>query len=196
MDVFGERRVAGQSVGDERTIGIDEHDDVWVLPDLIWDRMETPQMVEEMLALMARHKPLVWWPESENIIKSIGPVLRKRQVESNIYTLVDPLPALHDKRAQARSIQGRLSQKKVRFPKFAPWWRDAKAQLLKFPFGAHDDFVTFVSLIGLGLDKEFPAEHIRQLNEPKLVTGSYAWIKAQSAKRDAREKRRKAVAGW
>lgn len=176
--------------------GVDHNSDIWVLPDLVWDRMETPQMVEEMLALMQRRKPLVWWPESENILKSIGPFLRTRQVESNIYTLVDPLPAIKDKRAQARSIQGRMSQRKVRFPKFAPWWRNAKAELLKFPFATHDDFVTFMSLIGLGLDKEFPAEHISEIQKETVVVGSYAWIKQQSAKREAREKRLKAVAGW
>src|SRR3989337_2114543 len=57
----------------------------------------------------------------------------------------------------ARAIQGRIQMRKVRFPRFAPWWQNAKAQMLRFPNGSKDDFVDFIAHIGMGLAKQVGA---------------------------------------
>jgi hypothetical protein len=53
----------------------------------------------------------------------------------------------------------------VRFPLFAPWWEEAKAELLKFPNGLHDDFVDFLAHMGRGVDRMVQSE--RPKDKPK-----------------------------
>ena len=176
-------------------VGIDENDDIWVLPDLIWDRLETDQTVEEMLLQFAQHKPQLWWMESELISKSFGPFLRKRMIEEKIYTSIDAVTPAKDKPLRARSIQGRMRMRKVRFPRFAPWWPDARSQLLRFPAGAHDDFVDWLAHIGQGLTKEM-GPRLTKPKGPQHPTGSIQWILANASKRARDGKRRELVRGW
>jgi phage terminase large subunit-like protein len=146
------------------SVGLDEEKTIWVLPDLVWERMDTKRAVEEMIAMMIRNNPFYWWMESENISKSFGPFL---------FTEMEARERLRaDRRSQGvrrqahpgASIQGRMSMKKVRFPRFAPWFQDARAQMLRFDKGANDDFVDFMAHIGLGLQKQFapPGEEVAE----------------------------------
>lgn len=177
-------------------VGIDEHDDIWILPDLVMDRMQTDRTVEELLQQMVTYRPTIWWMENEMISKSFGPFLRKRMMETRTYCMVQPVTPTKDKMSRARSIQGRMAMKKVHFPRFAPWFLDAKNQLMKFPYGAHDDFVDWLAHIGLGLTQELSAESYAKPvgNVPKTGTG--AWVIANSevtARREALQKKNK---GW
>ena len=82
---------------------------------------------------------------------------------------------------------------KVRFPSFAPWFSDARDQMLKFPQGAHDDFVDAMSLIGLGLSKQRPGK--LAIKRPDGVKeGTLGWVKQQS---DSAERQKRASNnGW
>ena len=170
--------------------GVDEHDDIWILPDLFWDRVETDETLENMLRLMKEHKPLCWWAEDEHINKSLGPFRIKRMNEEKIYTMVEGIsPGRRDLKARARSIQGRMQMRKVHFPVFASWWEAAKNELMKFPNGTHDDFVSFLALIGLGLVKEISASPPMQKKDgPK--SGTLAWVKSQTKQQERIEKRK------
>jgi predicted phage terminase large subunit-like protein len=161
-------------------IGVDDEDDIWVLPDVLMEQMETDRTVEEMLDQMRRHRPLMWFAENDVIKKAIGPFLRKRMLETKTYTMINSMTPSTDKRARARSIQGRMSMRKVRFPKFAPWWPVAKNQMLKFPHGARDDFVDFISWIGIGLEMQTGAPRIVAREKEGPAVGSIAWIKHRS----------------
>lgn len=177
------------------TFGIDEYDHIWIMPELVWDRFETDRLLDEMISLMKLRKPLVWWAESEHIEKAIGPFRRKRQMEEKTFTMVEPLTSIKDLRARARPIQGRLAMKMVHFPAWMPWWVKAKGELLKFPRAKHDDFVSFMSLVGRGMDQEVGASPSIE-NRKVVRVGSIEWIKAAD-KRDKRmSAREKAVAGW
>jgi predicted phage terminase large subunit-like protein len=175
-------------------VGIDEEDNIWVLPDLVWGQMETDRTVEELLSQFRTHKPHCWWMESELISKSFGPFLRKRMIEERLYTMLDPVTPARDKLIRARSIQGRMSMKKVFFPAFAPWFHDAKDQMLKFGSGgANDDFVDWLSWIGLGLTKEIAASAYRSPKSNIPKTGTMAWVVYASEQ----QKRRNAhTTGW
>ncbi|MEP3248048.1 MAG: phage terminase large subunit [Sneathiella sp.] len=175
-------------------VGIDEDDVIWVLPDLVMERMETDQTVEELIASMRRHKPMMWWAENDVIRKAIGPFLRKRMIEEKVYCLIDPMTPSVDKKARARSIQGRMSMGMVRFPKFASWWPEAENELLKFPNATHDDFVDWLAWIGLGLDKEIGASSEGKEPDNVVRVGSIEWIKA-THKREARKKAMKKKSG-
>lgn len=177
-------------------VGIDENDDIWVLPDIVWDRMETDGVVEAMLAQFKAHKPSLWWMESENISKSFGPFLRKRMREEQTYVAIDPVTVSKDKKSRARSIQGRIQMRKVHFPMFAPWWADAKNELLKFPYGTHDDFVDWLAHIGQGLTKEIGAPIEKASNDNVVRVGSMQWVLAQTKNRERGEMHKKVMSKW
>lgn len=171
-------------------VGVDSRGEVWVLPELVWGKMMTDRMVEEILAKMQNHKPGVWWMESELISKSFGPFLLDRMEKTNTYCTLNPVTPSRDKQARARAIQGMMQRRKVHFPRFAPWWRDARAQLLKFPYGAHDDFVDWLSWLGLGLRELHSADEPEPENIQSAPTGSIGWILRQTAAKALRENRR------
>lgn len=178
--------------------GVDDQDDVWILPDTIVDKFKTDRLVEEMLTLMERHQPLAWWMEEELISKSFGPFLVKRMQDAHIYTTLDGVrPGRNDLEHRARAIQGRMRMRKVHFPSWVPWWETvAKPQLLKFPKATHDDFVSFLAIIGLGLLKQQKARIPKEDNGNVVRIGSLKWIKMASNARRRRDERAKASGGW
>lgn len=177
------------------TVGIDDNDDIWVMPDIAWRKMQTDKTVDELLVQFQVHKPALWWLEDENISKSFGPFLIKRMQEEKIYTTLDPLTPAQDIETRARSIQGRMSMGKVRFPRFAPWWQSAKTQILTFPYATHDDFIAWLALIGLGLVKEYRPGKTKS-KEPKARPGSLNDILSRSAAKLKKDEARDRVKGW
>ena len=176
-------------------VGIDEQNEIWVLPDLVWERMETDRTVEEMLAMMKRRKPMLWWAEGDIIKKAFGPFLRRRQREEKIYCTVVSLPLSGDKKVRARAAQGMASMGIVHVPVFAPWWAKAQNELLKFPNGAHDDFVDWFAWIGLGLDSEISAS-VSSVARDSPKTGTIAWVKKSAKSVIDREKKFSMMGGW
>ncbi len=178
-------------------VGVDKDDNIWVLPNLVWERMETDRTVDEFLEQLKINKPQLWWIEDELISKSFGPFLKQRMMEDRIYTTLSPVRPTKDKKTRARAIQGRMSMKKVRFPRSAPWWSRAKAQILRFPDGANDDFVDWLSHIGQGLLRlHGPSQRPVTDNDNVIPIGSMEWILRSSEKRAKAAKRANANAGW
>ena len=170
-------------------VGIDKNDVVWFLPDIVWERMETDRTVEELLAQIANNRPELWWMEDELISKSFGPFLKAEMIKRRIFTTLDPIRPSKDKRTRARAAQGRMALKRFRFPRFAPWWADAKSQLLRFDRGANDDFVDFVAHIGNGVLKELGPSRRENPDDNIIEVGSPVWTMRQTARRVMREKR-------
>lgn len=168
-------------------VGVDEHDTIWVLPDLVWRSMTAEQATEAMLRMMRAYKPMFWWAERSHISKSIGPFLRKRMLETNTFCSLIEMQPIADKQTRAQSIQGRMSMGKVRFPERAPWWPMARDQMLRFPFDTHDDFVDTLAYIGLGLTLQVGMNKVQQ--PPEQVEGTFGWLKLQrdNAERSVRQ---------
>lgn len=161
-------------------IGIDEHDNIWVLDDVFWARAETDTVVEKMIDLMAKYKPQMWWAERGHISKAIGPFLRKRMMERQTFCTLDEIVPVQDKQSRAQSIAARISMGKVYLPTYAPWYAEARDQLLKFPFGTHDDFCDALAYIGLGLALQHRS-HPTSTPKPRgPVEGTLGWVKAQT----------------
>ncbi len=180
-------------------VGVDADHDIWVLPDLVWSKMETTETVETLLAFFKRRRPLLWWIEDELISKSFGPFLYKEMQRQRIFTPIDPVTPSKEKKVRARAIQGFMGMRprgKVHFPAFAHWWPDAKAQLLKFPYATHDDFVDWLAHIGAGLLKEFPAAKAKPSETNVVRVGSIEWILAESRRNAMTTKLKTANAGW
>jgi predicted phage terminase large subunit-like protein len=177
-------------------VGIDENDHIWVLPDIVWRRMETDKTVEELLVQFKIHNPQLWWLEAELISKSFGPFLKRRMQEESLYCTLDPIGVAKDIQTRARAIQGRAAMGMVHFPRFAPWWQAARQQILTFPFATHDDFVAWLALIGLGLTKEFRPSMAKPKEKSSFQVGSMPWILAKAAERARRDKKLEALKGW
>jgi predicted phage terminase large subunit-like protein len=174
-------------------VGVDEDDNLWVMDELVWGRFPTDTIVERMIDMMAKWKPMYWWAERGHISKSIGPFLRKRMLERSTFTAVDEITPVNDKQTRAQSIQGRMAMGKVYLPSYAPWYAEARDQLLKFPFGAHDDFCDTIAYIGLGLAKQVGANRTPKAKQGPKV-GTLGWIKSQT--RDQERARMARNGGW
>jgi hypothetical protein len=108
-------------------------------------------------------------------------------------SIVEVVP-VHDKKSRAQSVSARVAMGMVYFPKFAPWWMEARQELLQFPFGVRDDFVDALAWVGIGLSAYAPRKP-KQQAKPPPQTLTLGWVKDAQI----REKRRKAGAagqGW
>jgi predicted phage terminase large subunit-like protein len=166
-------------------IGYDKDSNIWIMPDLIWGRFTTDYTVERMIDLMAKYKPQYWWAEKGHISKSIGPFLRKRMLERSTFCSVIEVTPTHDKKTRAQSISSRMAMRMVYFPSFAPWWAEARDELLKFPFGTHDDFCDTLAWVGMGLGIHVPNKRPKPaFTGPKQ--GTLGWVKKESARLNKR----------
>jgi len=174
-------------------VGVDDRNNIWVL-DAWWRRARTDTVVEAMLDLMKKWKPLIWWAESGHISKSIGPFLYKRMAEQNVFVNVKEQVPSKDKVTRAQSIIGRAAMGMVRFPAFEPWYEDARQEMLKFPQARHDDFVDALAHIGLGLERQLSAAAPATVLRAGPTVGTLAWVKQDANFRRVRERR--AIGGW
>jgi predicted phage terminase large subunit-like protein len=176
-------------------VGIDKQDHLWIMPDVVWMRLDAHAAVEGMIVLIDKYKPQFWWAENGQISKSIGPFLRKRMLEKRVFCAIDPITPAHDKEMRAQAIQARSSMKMVHFPIWTRWWGEAQDQILKFPNGAKDDFVDTLSLIGLGLSKMRPRQH-QKPPEQTVQEGTFRALWAQTKRTERRERERRSLQGW
>jgi predicted phage terminase large subunit-like protein len=161
--------------------GLDASGVLWILPDIWWQRSDSHIVVEAMLALMQRRKPLTWWAEKGHISKSIGPFLRQRMRETQTFVYVEEVTPAKSKEVRAGSIQGRMSNGMVRFPTFATnWWAQAREELLTFPHGKHDDFVDTIAHLGMGIDRMVRKQPT--VEKPKTGHMTFAWLKETCTK--------------
>jgi predicted phage terminase large subunit-like protein len=164
-------------------VGLDRDNNLWVMDDVVWGRYPTDEIVEKMIDLMAKYKPLLWWAEKGHISKSIGPFLRKRMLERSVFATVNEIVPVLDKKSRAQAISGRIAMGMVYFPSYAPWYAEARDQMMKFPYASHDDFVDALSYIGLGLALQAPVKNPK--NKPDAAKGmTYGWLKADTKRRE------------
>ena len=149
---------------------------LWIL-DCYWARKPPDQTVESMLDMVALWKPSFWFAENEAILKSIGPWIHKRKIERGIPVVIDSIPVHKNKEAIAQSIAGLMQSGRVVFPRAAPWFPEAKHELMHFPHGTNDDFVTAISIMGLKVLQLIAGTPLRDDKSPKH--GTYGWWKKE-----------------
>lgn len=161
--------------------GLDNNDELWLHPDLYWDRKSSDESVDAIIEKGKRYQILEAWWEKGQLDKAIGPFMEKRMQESAAYFTMSRLPVAGNKGVRSLSIRGRMRQGKVHFPAFAPWWSAAKEELLKFTGSGNDrsdDFCDMLALIGQALEGQVRASG--PTNVVKFpATGSFAWTKAR-----------------
>jgi predicted phage terminase large subunit-like protein len=158
--------------------GVDEKNDIWILPDLAWSKMGPDGLIEAMIAKITAHRPLMWGAEDDIIGKTLGPAIRRRMEEAQVYTTFVPVGTGGDKITKSANIQAQMSLGKVHFPGYAPWWGRAKSQMLMFPNYFHYEFVDFLGIAGRLLD------YARGRAAPKKPEAeepwTYPWLKKQT----------------
>lgn len=159
-------------------IGIDADMNIYIL-DLFWKKAKSDVVTEAWLNMTRGNmKPVLWWAERGHISKSIGPFLKKRMQETSNWTNIREVTPVGDKAQRAASIIGRVAMGKLYLPIDAPWRERAVNEMMAFPNGTHDDFVDFLSLIGLGLQSQFAPTNSsakKKADPPKF--GTLAWVK-------------------
>jgi predicted phage terminase large subunit-like protein len=173
-------------------VGVCDQGFIWLV-DCWWQRAQTDDVVDAMLQLGATWKPLIWWAERGHISKSIGPFLRKRQIEEANYFRIEEVTPVANKETRAQAIQGRMSMGRVRFPAYAPWFAKARTELIKFGSTSHDDFVDALAHVGMGLARMVPAHAaLPAANDNGPKVGTLEWVKESSRRviDDARRRNR------
>lgn len=177
--------------------GLDANDELWIMPDVVWEQMSSDRQIDEMMKLMKKYKPVFWWAEKGHISLSIGPFLRQQMLAQRIYCAIDEKTPTKDKMTRAQSVQAMMSMGKVHFPAGAPWWERAKNEMKKFPSGKHDDFVDTLSWMGLGVASMISPDGPKEDKKPTGIAlpGSIEWIMMKSRMNIERAKRADS-GGW
>ena len=139
--------------------GLDENGLLHIV-NVIRERMDAREIVDTIFALEKHYKPEVFAVEKGQIEKAIGPFLNEEMPKRNIWPQILPLTPSIDKWNRARSIQGRMRARAVRFDKDADWYQNFEDELTRFPRDKHDDQVDAFAYLGLILDRmvEAPTE--------------------------------------
>lgn len=176
------------------SVGVDRQSNIYVLPDIFWRRAPTDIVGEAMLDMAEIKKPLLWWAGKDHITKSMGPFLRKRMAEREVWINLREMGTIGDKVQGAQSIVGRFAMGKVYWPKHAPWVERAINELMGFPNALHDEWADTLGLIGRGLQSQFkPGRPAADRVKKEPAFGTVSWLR--QADKWAKEKAAEQAAG-
>jgi phage terminase large subunit-like protein len=176
-------------------VAMDQSGLIYILPDLFWKVAGPLEVVTAFVAFMKRRQPQIVWSEKGHISKSWGPFLKEMMLNEEVYGYIQEVTPARAKDVRARSIQGRMSMLRVRFPKFTSWWEDAEHELLNFPGGKTDDFADFLAHVGMGLGsmvrgygpkKEVSEDYLNQPWKPTMKWLKEAGLKQTISKYEGR----------
>ncbi|WP_158211992.1 MULTISPECIES: terminase large subunit domain-containing protein [unclassified Acidovorax] len=141
-------------------VGLQDYDDVLHVVDMVrFKSGDGMFIVESILNLCQKwyspHLQLGF--EDGQIFRAIETLLKKRMRERRFYPSSVLLKPITDKMARARPLQGRMQQGMVSFSDSAEWYEGARAEMLRFPAGVHDDQVDALAWMAtMAVNKEPP----------------------------------------
>lgn len=172
LRVYGASDYAVTEGGGDYTVhlvaGVNEHDDLYILDR--WRAQTTPDVwVEAFIGLLKQWKPIEWAEENGQILKAVGSLIDRRQLEEKAWCFRKAFASSADKPTRAQAIRGRMAAGKVWLPRGAPWIDEFIRELLSFPAGKNDDQVDTLSLLGRMLGEMVAAPRPRVDREDPLI---------------------------
>jgi len=143
---------------------IDQYNTLHIV-DVIKGRMDSKEIIDNLLALNERYDPEIVTVEKGQIEKAIGPFLKSQMFEQDSFLNLNMVTPTKDKESRARSIQGRMRAGGVKFNKDAEWYPDLETELLSFPRAVHDDQVDALAWLGLTVHKMQQAPSEEELED-------------------------------
>jgi len=174
MHIYGASDYALTDGGGDFTVhvvvGLTPENDLYLLD--MWRRQaDSATSVDAFLDLVREWRPLGWSSESGQIRAALGPYIKLRQRQCNIYVGTETFPTKGDKAIRAQSIRGRMATGGLFVPRHAEFLPVLKSELLLFPAGKHDDIVDALGLIGQILDKMSPGRPLEpEKPRPKVLS--------------------------
>jgi hypothetical protein len=127
------------------------------------------------------------WPEavfvveSENIAKTIGPILQEEMGERDTFFHIEMITPSKDKEARARALQARHNAGYMEYNTEAEWYTDFYNELMLFPRSMYKDQVDAAGLPAQFLDRSpnvasMEEEEVFEYQEEyeDYLTGTYA----------------------
>ena len=144
--------------------GLDESGILHIV-NVIRERMDGLEIVNCIFALEKLYQPEVFAIEEGQITKAIGPFLNEEMPKRNIWPQIYGVKPSTDKLNRAKSIQGRMRAKGVRFDFDSDWFQVFQDECTRFPRDKHDDQVDAFAYLGLILDRMVEAPTVKEMQE-------------------------------
>jgi predicted phage terminase large subunit-like protein len=172
LRVYGASDYAVTEGGGDYTVhlvaGVSESDDLYILDR--WRAQTTPDIwVDAFIGLLKTWKPIEWAEENGQIIKAVGSLIDRKQIEERAWCFRKQFASTADKPTRAQAIRGRMAAGKVYLPRNAPWVGEFLSELLSFPAGKNDDQVDTLSLLGRMLGEMLAGRVPRADPDPPLI---------------------------
>lgn len=130
-------------------IGVCQNKQVWVL-HVERCKLDSKELTDKFFELDDLYRPILTGFEQGHIEKAIGPFLDEEMIRQGHYFTYEPLPVgRKDKQIRATTIRGMMQRGVVHWDRNSSVQADAKAEMLKFPNGKHDDAVDAMAHIGI-----------------------------------------------
>lgn len=103
-------------------------------------RGDSYTIIDEIVSVIQRYKPVLFGIEKENIARAIGPFLQHKLVEMNLPNdCLLELPPIHDKIQRGRTFQSLTRAGLIEFDTEAEWWPKLFNEIIQFPRGVYSD---------------------------------------------------------
>lgn len=144
---IGEREENDFSVG--FYIGVCPNKMIWIL-HVEKCKLDSKELTDKFFELDELYRPIMTGFEQGHIEKAIGPFLDEEMIRLGHYFTYEPLKVgRKDKQVRATTIRGMMQRGIVHWDRNSVTQMDAKAEMLKFPNGKHDDHVDAIAHIGI-----------------------------------------------
>ena len=147
------------------TVGGVDHSGVLHIVDVIRQRMDAKQIIDEMMAVQIRYQPDLFVVEEGALKKAIGPFLKDEMLRTGVFINLHPMVPYRDKLSRARAIQGRMRQGGVHFDVESEWFPSFEQELLRFDRGQYDDQVDSIAWLGLVLNQMVTAPTVEEQSD-------------------------------
>lgn len=157
------------------TFGVDYENTAHMLELVRIKTNDTAIMEDAVIDMYCRYKQVNGFGvEDGQIWRTFKKGLMRRMRDRGVFIPLDDkqnvLKPVKSKMARARPLQGRMQNRKVLFPRGAPWFDTMQRELLRFPAGVHDDIVDAMAWCAqLVVEKSPPAKPKIKFKKPELT---------------------------